>query len=83
MYNGRSHQKWVITEVTPPDVFGSGSRPHPGKAGLQATTYAVVALADDSGSYSRLILGLRLPLPHLPNTAKEAAPYAMYTLTER
>ena len=46
MYNGRSHQKWVITEVTPPDVFGSGSRPHPGKAGLQATAYAVVALAE-------------------------------------
>ena len=57
MYNGRSHQKWVITEVTPPDVFGSGSRPHPGKAGLQATAYAVETLADDSGSYSRLILG--------------------------
>ena len=25
---------------------------------------------------------LRLPLPHLPNTAKEAAPYVMGTLSD-
>ena len=81
-YNSRGLPSGGLQKLLPPDAYGSGSRPHPGTAGPQATAYAVDTLADDSKSYSPSYIRLRLPLPHLPNTAKEAASYAMGTLSD-
>ena len=57
VYNSRGLPSGGLQKLLPPDAFSSGSRPHPGTAGPQATAYAVDTLADDSRSYSRLISG--------------------------
>ncbi|MCS2637519.1 hypothetical protein [Bacteroides ovatus] len=57
MYNSRGLPSGGLQKLLPSDAYGSGSRPHPGTAGPQATAYAMDTLADDSRSYSRLISG--------------------------
>ena len=41
VYNSRGLPSGGLQKLLPSDAYGSGSRPHPGTAGLQATAYAV------------------------------------------
>ncbi|MCS2304096.1 hypothetical protein NXX23_20000 [Bacteroides ovatus] len=76
-----------LQKLLPPDAYGSGSRPHPGTAGPQATAYAVDTLADDSRSYSRLISGsgcrsLTCRIQQRKQHPMRWAPFRMISLAE-
>ena len=86
-YNSRGLPSGGLQKLLPPDAYGSGSRPHPGTAGPQATAYAVDTLADDSRSYSRLISGsgcrsLTCRIQQRKQHPMRWAPFRMISLAE-